>query len=109
MCATLANCDIAVNPITKGAAQSVINKHGDYAMAELPTVSTQDLGEYSRLLDGYKCGISCDADHPEEIFNALMELFDNKQQRKQYGKNARKMAEEKFNRNTTYEEIINLL
>lgn len=109
MCATLAYCDVAINPITKGAAQSVINKHGDYAMAGLPTVSTQEYGEYSRLLDKYRCGINCNVDHPDEIYNALMILFEHKELRQQYGENARKMAEEKFNREVIYRAILKLL
>ena len=35
MVQTLVQCDIAVNPIIKGAAQSIINKVGDYAAAGL--------------------------------------------------------------------------
>ena len=42
----LANADIAVNPISKGAAQSIINKHSDYAASGLPVVSTQENKEY---------------------------------------------------------------
>lgn len=36
----LANADIAVNPISKGLAQSIINKHSDYVASGLPVVST---------------------------------------------------------------------
>ena len=31
MCALIDSCDIVVNPITGGAAASIINKHADYA------------------------------------------------------------------------------
>ncbi len=40
MCAALKACDLAVNPIVQGAAQSIINKVGDYAAAGLPVVNT---------------------------------------------------------------------
>ncbi len=40
----LSASDIAVNPISKGAAQSIINKHGDYAASGLPVVNTRDAG-----------------------------------------------------------------
>lgn len=43
---TLSRCDIAVNPISKGATQSIINKNMDYAMAGLPVISTQENLEY---------------------------------------------------------------
>ena len=42
MVGMLGVCDIAVNSISKGAAQSIINKHGDYAAAGLPVVNTQE-------------------------------------------------------------------
>ena len=60
MCAQLNQCDIAVNPITKGAMQSIINKHADYAIAGLPVVNTQECEEYRSLLTKYGCGINCE-------------------------------------------------
>lgn len=102
MCAVLQQCDIAVNPIIKGAAQSIINKHGDYAMAGLPVVSTQEKGEYSCLLDEYQCGINCDSENHKEVRNAINELLCDEKKRNIYGKNSRKLAAEKFDRNRTY-------
>ena len=51
MVGILCSCDIAVNPIIHGAAQSIINKVGDYAMAGLPVISTQECEEYRNLLE----------------------------------------------------------
>jgi hypothetical protein len=51
MCGWLARCDIAVNPITHNAAQSIINKHGDYASAGLPVINTQENEEYRNLVE----------------------------------------------------------
>ena len=42
MCSLLKACDITVNPIAHMAAQSIINKHADYAASGLPVVSTQE-------------------------------------------------------------------
>lgn len=50
MCGRLVACYIAVNPITHGAAQSIINKHGDYAASGLPVVNTQECEEYRNLV-----------------------------------------------------------
>ena len=36
MCAVLSHCDMVVNPIRKGSAASIINKHADYAAAGVP-------------------------------------------------------------------------
>lgn len=38
--------DLTVNPIMKGAAQSIINKVGDYAAAGKPVINTQECEEY---------------------------------------------------------------
>lgn len=107
MAAVLKKCDIAVNPIAHGAAQSIINKHGDYAMAGLPVVSIQDTGEYSRLLDLYNCGINCTTS--EEVRNSIIELINNPDKRIAYGKNSRLLAEEKFNREKSYASIVNVV
>ena len=105
MCALLKMCDIAVNPIIKNAAQSIINKHADYAMAGVPVVSSQDEGEYSHLIENYQCGINCKSDSVEEVHDALMYLISSKEKRVEYGENARKMAMERFNRCTAYSTI----
>jgi len=42
MCGILARSDIAVNPIVPGAAQSIINKHADYAAAGIPVLNSQE-------------------------------------------------------------------
>ncbi len=99
------NGDIAVNPIVKGAAQSIINKHADYAAAGLPVVNTQECKEYRDLLDKYSCGINCDVDSVEQVANALQELIENSDERKLMGLNSRRMAEELFDRSNTYTKI----
>ena len=103
------NCDIAVNPIIQGAAQSIINKHADYAAAGLPVVNTQECSEYRLLLDKWKCGINCDVNSVEQVANALKELIENEPQRKIMAQNSRKMAENVFNRKFTYQEIERLV
>ena len=42
MVAKMCSCDILINSIVKGAAQSITNKVGDYALAGLPVISTQE-------------------------------------------------------------------
>ncbi len=100
------NGDIAVNPIVKGAAQSIINKHADYAAAGLPVVNTQECPEYRKLLEAYECGINCEVESVEQVAKALQELIENPKKRKQMGANSRRMAEERFNRRNTYQQIV---
>lgn len=109
MVAYLCKSDIAVNPITKGAAQSIINKHADYAAAGLPVVSTQECPEYKKLLEDYSCGITCEVDSTSQVAGAIQELITNPSKRKQMGANSRLMAEKCFNRRTTYPQTVELL
>lgn len=109
MCAVLKMCDIVVNPIMKNSAASIINKHGDYAAAGIPVLNTQDSQEYRELVDSYKMGLNCKNGNVEDVAEKLDILINNKVLRDTMGKNARKCAEEKFDRKTSYKEIIELL
>ena len=106
MCAQLSQCDIAVNPITKGAAQSIINKHADYAIAGLPVVNTQECEEYRTLLEKYDCGINCKPDSAEQVAEAIYLLLRDKEVYAVMHENAHKMGVEKFERSKTYGEIL---
>lgn len=108
MCRELFSCDIAINSISKGAPQSIINKHGDYFAAGMPTVSTQECVEYKNLLEDYECGINCDSESAAQIAEAIEALM-NEDVRLQMGQRARRLAEEKFDRRNTYPEIVTLL
>lgn len=109
MVASLCKSDIAVNPIVKGAAQSIINKHADYAAAGLPVVNTQECPEYRNLLESYGCGINCEVESVEQVAKALQTLIEDPEQRKQMGANSRRMAEERFDRRNTYQLIARVI
>ena len=109
MVASLCKSDIAVNPIVKGAAQSIINKHADYAAAGLPVVNTQECREYRNLLESYGCGINCEVESAKQVAKALQELIENPEKRKQMGANSRRMAEERFDRRNTYQQIAKII
>ncbi|MBS5799855.1 MAG: glycosyltransferase family 4 protein [Clostridiales bacterium] len=99
--------DIAINPIKKGTAASIINKVGDYAAAGLPVINTQQSEEYKALINTYKAGENIDS--KEKLITELMKLQDNKTLRVEMGMNNRKLAEEKFNRSKTYDVIKNMI
>ena len=109
MCGRLCSCDIVVNPISKGAAQSIINKHGDYAAAGLPVVNSQDSLEYRKLVEEYNMGLNCNNEDPEDMADKLEQLILNKDMRLEMGKNARRCAEEKFDRKNSYKEIFDVI
>ena len=109
MCGILTACDMAVNPITKGAAQSIINKHADYAASGLPVVNTQECEEYRNLVDGYKMGFNCNNNDFHDLAEKIILLMDDEQLRNMMGTNARKCAEEKFDRRKSYKEILDII
>lgn len=106
MVGELCACDIAVNPIRQGAAQSIINKHGDYAAAGLPVVSTQESPEYRELLSKYNCGITCGVNDVQAVADSIEDLILHKEKRIEMVENSRRMAEELFDRSVTYKQII---
>ena len=109
MVSVLCQCDIAVNPIMKGAAQSIINKVGDYAAAGLPVISTQECKEYRNLIEAYQCGFNCDNENTVELAEKIKILIEHPNMRKKMGNNNRKLGEEKFDRRITYPMICQLL
>ncbi len=109
MCGVLSSCDICISPISKGAAQSIINKHADYAASGLPIISTQECAEYQALLNDYHCGINCSCGDAQSVADAIMYLADHEEERKQMGLNARKLAETRFDRNKTYMQVKDII
>lgn len=107
MVGLLTQCDILVNPITRGAAQSIINKHADYMAAKKAIISTQERGEFSYLIDKYDCGIN--ASLIDEIREAIRSLLENPERMILKGKNARKCAFERFDRGKTYLKLVKLI
>jgi len=105
----LKRCDIAVNPIVKGAAQSIINKHMDYAMSGLPVINTQESKEYRSLLEAYSCGINCECGNARGVCDALEILVNNSEKRIIMGQGSRKMGEELFDRPVGYGRIIGIV
>lgn len=108
LCALLRACDVCVNPIVPGAAQSIINKHADYAAAGRPVISTQSSPEYRALLTRYRCGVNCPAGDAAAVAEAISYLMDHPGERRAMGERARQMAEDLFDREKTYGKILDL-
>ena len=109
MCGWLASCDIAVNPMAKNAAQSIINKHGDYAAAGLPVVNNQQNPEYRELVDSYQMGFNCENGNAADMADKLLKLIGDKQMRCTMGANARRCGEDRFDRKRSYSALIDAL
>lgn len=109
MCGRLAACDMVVNPITGKSAASIINKHGDYAASGLPVVNTQESAEYRALVETYNMGINCPNGNAAAMADALERLVHDEPLRRKMGANARRCAEEKFDRAQSYRKLMQLI
>ena len=109
MCGILKQCDIVVNPIVGSSVATIINKHGDYAAAGKPVLNTQAGQEYRGLVEGYRMGFNCRNHDPADLAEKLEILLKDPGLRLEMGRNARRCAEEKFDRAKSYgrlQEVI---
>lgn len=109
MCGLLCACDIALNPIVKGSAGSIINKHGDYAASGIPVVNTQESEEYRALVEEYGMGFNAENENAGDMADKIEILLGDKALCEKMGAGARKCANEKFNRDYSYQEIVDLI
>lgn len=109
MCALLSESDICVNPIIRNSAGSIINKHADYAASGIPVVNSQESEEYRNLITKYNMGLNCNNSDPFDMAEKIEILLNNKDLRATMGANARKCAEELFDRNITYKKIFDII
>lgn len=106
MCGMLCSCDMTVNPIVGDSVASIINKHGDYAACGLPVINTQNSAEYCALVEGYQMGFNCVGTDARDVADRIALLMQDDGLRVQMGKNARRCAEEKFDRARTYPLLV---
>lgn len=109
MVARLCCSDIAINPIRKASAASIINKVGDYAAAGIPVINTQESEEYQKLVKDYNIGFNIENGKPKQMAERILKLYNDKALREELGKNNRKLAEEKFDRRKSYLKIKELI
>ena len=83
--------------------------YADYVASGIPIISTQESEEFRRLIDKYKMGMNCTNGNVDELANAIMHLMDNFQERIIMGVNARRCAEEQFDRKQSYKKIVNII
>ncbi len=105
MCGILKACDLVVNPIVGLSVATIINKHGDYAACGRPVLNTQNSREYRELVEEYRMGFNCRNGDEADLAEKLEELLNNPALREEMGRNARRCAEEKFDRRKTYREL----
>lgn len=109
MAAFLCKSDITVNAIKKNASQSIINKVADYLAAGIPMLNGCVCREQWDMVEKRKIGLNYEAENSDSMFKALCDLIDNPTLRRQFGENALTLALEKFDRKTTYPQILKLI
>lgn len=109
MCGWLKRCDIVVNPIVGDSVATIINKHADYAASGLPVLNTQNSEEYQKLVEDYNMGFNCESGNAIELAERIRILVEDEHLRIQLGDNARRCAEERFDREKTYFELVHAI
>lgn len=84
------------------------NKFFDYIASELPVVNNYP-GWLADMIQENHCGEVVPPDQPELFAQALIKLADNPELRKQYGLNARKLAERDFSRDNLSSKFVDFL
>lgn len=109
MSAYLVASDVTVNSFVKKAAQSIVNKVGDYLAAGKPMINTCSSPEFSNKVDNDGFGINVEAENVNAMVEGIMKLYNNKSLCTQMGKKARSIAEEQFDRKVGYQKITELI
>lgn len=109
MAAWLAHSDILINSLVKAAPQSIVTKIGDYLAAGKPMINTGMSEEFRNKVidDGF--GVNVDPEDAQALADAIIALVQDEDARERYGKRARQVAEEQFDRKNSYQAIVNLV
>lgn len=108
MAACLSKSDIVVNSFRKGAAQSFVNKIGDYLASGKPMINTLENPGFQKFVKEEKLGLNIEAENPDMIADAVLYLLKHPKEYQEMAENARRVAEEKFDRRKTYPEIVQM-
>lgn len=84
------------------------NKFFDYISAGKPVLNNYP-GWLADLITENQCGYAVKPNDPDAFANALIEMTSNKKALSTMGKNARKLAEQEFDRNSIAEKFVELL
>lgn len=106
MAAYLSKSDITINAIKKRGSQSIINKVADYFAAGKPMLNGCVCKEQQDMVDQYEVGLNYEPENIDSLVQALNTLLDAPEKCRIYGKNARKLAETEFDREKSYQKII---
>ena len=106
MAAYLSRCDATLNCIKSKASQSIINKVADYFASGVPMLNSCKNKEMQMLINHYQTGYNYEAENEEDFISKFLKLYKDPDYCRVSGRNARLLAEEKFDRVSSYGEII---
>jgi glycosyltransferase involved in cell wall biosynthesis len=109
MAACLAHSDVLVNSLVRKAPQSIINKIADYVAAGKPMINTGESPELKTLIEREGIGVNIEAENVDALADAVFSLFEDPARRDDMGRRARRLAEERFDRATSYRPILDLI
>lgn len=109
MAAYLSKSDITVNSFVKSAPQSIVNKVGDYLAAGKPMINTLSSPEFRKKVETDGFGVNVEAENVSAMVMAIKNIYEDHNAYKKMEKNARKIAEEQFDRKRAYIVISSLI
>ncbi len=104
----LSKSDVALNCIYPSSYSYLPNKIGDYLSAGLPVINSIP-GELENLLHKYGAGIQYQAGNVSSLTNAMNYYISNRAVVIKHGSQARKMAEDLFNRDSSYPKWVDFI
>ena len=104
----LSECHLGLIPLAGDSWVGLPYKMADYAAAGLPVLSSLD-GECRRLLETKKAGTFYRPGSEEEFCRSVRRYADDERSWKEESANARRMAEEEFDRTKTYPALANFV
>lgn len=109
MAAFLSESDILINSYIRNAPQSIVTKIGDYLSAGKPIINTLSNPEFCRMVEENGFGVNVEAEDAEKLAEAILDLYHDTPLRAKISFNARKCAEEKFDRKTGYLQVVEMV
>ena len=109
MAAYLVSCDVLVNSFVKKAPQSIVTKIGDYLAAGRPMINTCSSPEFRAKVEHDGFGINIEAEDTKILADAIERIYKDPENAARMGRNARKIAEEQFDRPVAYKKILSLI
>lgn len=106
----LKKSDAVINAIKRKSPASITNKVGDYLSSGRPILNGSLNSEFLELLKSYNFGINFVPENSKSLSLAIEKIYGmSEKERELMGLNARKLAEEKFDRKNTYPKIIRMI